>query len=241
MNLEISVTEARERILSASKQLFSQKGYDATRVNDIARAANVNKALIYYYFKSKEDILDCMVQSLYKNAVSLTMDFIQKNIVQMAKGGYLDIKPDRLHFANNEAIGHFMRNVFKFYERLIDYVIENRDIIRILLLESLKTGKHQYSLFSLMDFLSGSDNNPIYKTISDADQDFIFSDELVMFEFFFSIMPIVNFAAYYDEYKAVSSLTDKDLRDSFLRVSQVITASMVSGSDILLKNNRVKF
>ena len=53
--------------------------------------------------------------------------------------------------------------------------------------------------------------------------------------------PIVNFAAYYDEYKAVSSLTDKDLRDSFLRVSQVITASMVSGSDILLKNNRVKF
>jgi AcrR family transcriptional regulator len=43
--------EARERIIKAAIQLFSQKGYDATRVNDIASTANVNKALIYYYLK----------------------------------------------------------------------------------------------------------------------------------------------------------------------------------------------
>lgn len=45
--------ETRERIVNASIQLFSEKGFDATRVNEIARAANVNKALIYYYFKTK--------------------------------------------------------------------------------------------------------------------------------------------------------------------------------------------
>ncbi|MGI6530844.1 MAG: TetR/AcrR family transcriptional regulator [Bacillota bacterium] len=76
--------DARERIIKAATQLFSQKGYDATRVSDIATAADVNKALIYYYFKSKEDILDYMVHSLLNNAVSITMDFIQTNIVQMA-------------------------------------------------------------------------------------------------------------------------------------------------------------
>jgi AcrR family transcriptional regulator len=41
--------DARERIIKAATQLFSQKGYDATRVSDIATAADVNKALIYYY------------------------------------------------------------------------------------------------------------------------------------------------------------------------------------------------
>mgnify|MGYP000223763063 CR=1 FL=1 len=237
----ISGIEARERIINASKQLFSQKGYDATRVNDIAKAANVNKALIYYYFKSKEDILDYMVNSLLNNAVSLTMDFIQKNIVHMIENGYLDIRPDRLHFVSSEAVSKFMQNVLRFNEQVIDYVIENREIIRILMLESLKSGKHKNSLFRLMDYLHGSEKNPIYKTITDVDQDFVFSDEMVLFEFFFSILPIVNFAAYYDEYKAASSLTDQELRESFLRVSQVIFASMVSGSDILLRNNSIKF
>jgi AcrR family transcriptional regulator len=236
----ISGIEARERIINASRQLFSQKGYDATRVNDIAKAANVNKALIYYYFKSKEDILDFMVNSLLDNAVSLTLDFIQKNIVHLIENGYLDIRPDRLHFANGEAVNQFMHNALKFNEQLLDYVIENREIIRILMLESLKSGKHRKSLFRLMDYLSGSEKNPIYKTISDVDRDFVFSDEMVLFEFFFSILPIVNFAAYYDEYKAAGSLSDQELRDSFLRVTQVICTSMISGSDILLRNNSIK-
>ena len=76
-----TVSEARERIINAAIELFSQKGYDATRVNDIASSANVNKALIYYYFKSKQDILDFMVDSLLNDAVSITLDFIQKNVV----------------------------------------------------------------------------------------------------------------------------------------------------------------
>lgn len=55
--------ETRERILNASIHLFSKKGFDATRLDDIAKVANVNKALIYYYFKSKEDIMDAIINS----------------------------------------------------------------------------------------------------------------------------------------------------------------------------------
>ncbi len=50
--------EAKERIINASIELFSKKGFDAASVNEIAEQANVTKALIYYYFKSKEEILD---------------------------------------------------------------------------------------------------------------------------------------------------------------------------------------
>lgn len=42
--------EAKERILHASIQLFSEKGFDATSVTEIAKSADVTKALIYYYF-----------------------------------------------------------------------------------------------------------------------------------------------------------------------------------------------
>jgi len=232
--------EAKERIINAATELFSQKGYDATRVSDIASAANVNKALIYYYFKNKQDILDFMVDSLLNNALSIALDFIQKNIVQMIKNGYLDIKPDRLHFVSDDAIKNFMQNAYIFYEQVIDYVIKHKDIIRILMLESLKKGKHQNSLFRFMKFMSGDKTNPIFKTIVDADHDFVYSDEMVLFKFFFSIIPIVSFAAYFDDYKAVSSLNDDILRSSFLSVYQIITTSLISGRDILLRNNIAK-
>lgn len=235
-----SGSEAKERIISAALELFSQKGYDATRVSDIAGAANVNKALIYYYFKSKQDILDFMVQSLLDKAMSIALDFIRNNIVQMIKDGYLDIEPDRLHFVSEEALKSFMQNSYAYFEQVVDYVIKNREIIRILMLESLKSGKHQNSLFHFMKFMSGDEKNPIYKTVSDADSDFVYSDEMVLFEFFFTIIPVVSFAAYYDDYKAVSALTDDELRSSFLRVCQTVTFSLISGSDILLRNYGAK-
>lgn len=228
--------DTKGRIINAAIELFSQKGYDATRVSDIADVANVNKALIYYYFKNKQDILDFMVRSLLNDAVSITMDYVNMNIVEMIKKGYLDIWPDRLHFVNEEAVGIFLQNTYKFHERVLDFAIENRDIIRILVLESLKSGKHQNSLFHFMDLMSFDDKNPIFRTITDADQDFSHSNEMALFEFFYTIIPIVSFAAYYDDYKSASSLSDEELRDSFLRVSKVITASLVSGSDILLKS-----
>jgi len=231
--------EARERITNASLALFSQKGYDATRVNDIADLACVNKALIYYYFKSKQDILDYMVEKLNKKAVSIAMDFIQSSIVKMIKEGLMDIYPDRFHFTSGEAKNLFLENSMKLYENLVDFVLENKEIIRILLLESLKRGKHQNSLFGFLKFMKKDDENPIFKTICDADPDFMCSQDLILFEFFFSIIPIVNFAAYFDEYMHASNLNEKELKKAFLRVYEVITSSLVSGSDILLKNNKI--
>ena len=63
--------DPRARILNASIELFSQKGYDATRVSEIAESAEVNKSLIYYYFKSKEEILDTLLDALMNQLTAL--------------------------------------------------------------------------------------------------------------------------------------------------------------------------
>jgi len=47
----------RDKILSTAEKLFWQKGSSGTTIDDIAAAANVNKAMVYYYFKSKSIIL----------------------------------------------------------------------------------------------------------------------------------------------------------------------------------------
>jgi TetR/AcrR family transcriptional regulator len=49
--------ESREKILSTAKRLFSEHGFDKTTVDSIAAEAGVNKALIYYHFDSKDEIV----------------------------------------------------------------------------------------------------------------------------------------------------------------------------------------
>ena len=50
-------TELRERIMQSAMENFSKKGFDRTRMEDIAAAAGLAKGTLYLYFKDKEDLL----------------------------------------------------------------------------------------------------------------------------------------------------------------------------------------
>lgn len=49
--------EKRSAVLSAAADLFNQQGYHATSLDEIAARLQVTKPTLYYYFKSKDDIL----------------------------------------------------------------------------------------------------------------------------------------------------------------------------------------
>lgn len=48
-------------ILHAAEILFAEHGYDGTSVRDIAKSANINIAMISYYFGSKEKLLEALI------------------------------------------------------------------------------------------------------------------------------------------------------------------------------------
>ena len=61
------VKEAQERrneILDAAERLFCTKGFDNTSTNDILNEVGIARGTLYYHFKSKEDILDAMIERL---------------------------------------------------------------------------------------------------------------------------------------------------------------------------------
>src|SRR5689334_1755846 len=53
----------RMKILRAAEQIYAQNGLAGARTEAIAEAAGVNKALLYYHFKSKEDLYHAVVGS----------------------------------------------------------------------------------------------------------------------------------------------------------------------------------
>jgi AcrR family transcriptional regulator/ferredoxin len=53
----VSAAETRERLLRAAADAFAERGYDGTRVADIAAAAGVSNGALYAHFASKADLL----------------------------------------------------------------------------------------------------------------------------------------------------------------------------------------
>lgn len=47
-----------QKILEAAKQVFMEKGIDGARMQDIADKAGINKALLHYYYRSKEKLFE---------------------------------------------------------------------------------------------------------------------------------------------------------------------------------------
>ena len=59
MNKELST---EEKIIDAARKLFTQKGFSATRTRDIAEEADINLALLNYYFRSKQNLFQIIIE-----------------------------------------------------------------------------------------------------------------------------------------------------------------------------------
>ena len=74
----------RQAVLTTAAQLFNERGFQATSLDDIAARLNVSKPTLYYYVKNKDEILlECVRQGLH-----MTLDGIEAS--RQAGGNALD-------------------------------------------------------------------------------------------------------------------------------------------------------
>ncbi len=67
-----------EKILEAAKAVFMQKGYTGTRMQEVADKAGINKAMLHYYFRSKE--------KLFRVILTEAMEVIQPMTIRCISG-----------------------------------------------------------------------------------------------------------------------------------------------------------
>jgi TetR/AcrR family fatty acid metabolism transcriptional regulator len=70
--------DKRNRILDAAVRVFARKGFYATRVSEVAKAAGVADGTIYLYFKSK----DALLVSLFEHRVERLLAFLSTELPQ---------------------------------------------------------------------------------------------------------------------------------------------------------------
>lgn len=64
MRIVKDAKERRNEILDVAERLFCAKGFDNASTNDILTEIGIARGTLYYHFKSKEDILDAMIERL---------------------------------------------------------------------------------------------------------------------------------------------------------------------------------
>jgi TetR/AcrR family fatty acid metabolism transcriptional regulator len=68
--------DKRERILDAAVRVLARKGFHATRVSEVAKAAGVADGTIYLYFDSKDELL----VSLFENRVERLLRYLEREL-----------------------------------------------------------------------------------------------------------------------------------------------------------------
>jgi AcrR family transcriptional regulator len=67
-----AVGETRARIQEVALELFTENGYEATSLREIAERLGVTKAALYYHFRTKDDIVASIVAELVRRMEELT-------------------------------------------------------------------------------------------------------------------------------------------------------------------------
>ena len=82
-----------QEITEAALAAFAEKGYAATRVDDVARRAGVSKGLLYLYFKTKEELFKAVIRSFVVpriEALTAIIDSSEMSAEDFLRGPFFD-------------------------------------------------------------------------------------------------------------------------------------------------------
>ena len=132
--------KTRQKILNTAQNLFFEKGYDKTSMQDIMNVGGLTKGAIYHHFKSKKDIFDKIMYGLNDNGKSVFsimsnqelsgLKKLQKlvciNLENKEKAQILSNASSL--FLDNKVYGEIIRENEKFQSLVTDIIVEgNKD------------------------------------------------------------------------------------------------------------------
>ena len=139
-----NLANTEQKIIEAGKIVFLEKGFDNTRMKDIADEANISRTSLNYYYRSKEKLFDIVLEQLVCIFASRLLKVLDNNKTLETKIDYfideyteLIIEYPRYpHFLINEITRRpqqfieIIKNIiskFDFFEKLQNEILFNLD------------------------------------------------------------------------------------------------------------------
>jgi TetR/AcrR family transcriptional regulator len=77
---EIKKDNTEDKILIAAQKVFTKKGMDGSRMQEIADEAGINKALLHYYFRTKQKLFEAIFNKVFEKIYPDLNSFIQSEL-----------------------------------------------------------------------------------------------------------------------------------------------------------------
>jgi TetR/AcrR family transcriptional regulator len=118
----------RDKIIHAASGVFEEKGFDGARMQEIADHAGVNKAMLYYYFHSKEDLFTTIFREMFaelftsiqnlipmqpEDLTDFIKQFVSLHIDFLAQHPHLPRIITREIHSSNPVIKRVMKEIYK--------------------------------------------------------------------------------------------------------------------------------
>jgi AcrR family transcriptional regulator len=181
--------ETKKKILAAAEELFSEKGFDGASVGMIADSVGINKGLIYYHFKNKDDIL----VSLFAAVIDELSEHL--NAGPAAHGGGSVREKLRLE---------------------ITFLEKRKRILSVMLMEAFKREDRENFLLKCAEMSMKQEEE--YFASSRAHKFSGSSSEqgYLVFEFFTGFIPVITFVAMKDKWTRYYNCDGDELLELFL-------------------------
>ena len=75
-----SIRDPKERIIFVAESVFARKGFAGARTQEIADLAAVNKAMIHYYFDSKEKLYHALLDKILFDLIKLHQESVSDDL-----------------------------------------------------------------------------------------------------------------------------------------------------------------
>ncbi|MEL7585663.1 MAG: helix-turn-helix domain-containing protein [Prolixibacteraceae bacterium] len=178
-----------EKIVEAAKTVFIKKGMDGARMQEIADEAGINKALLHYYFRSKEKLFDAIFERIIRMAFPKITQIIFSDI-------------------------HFRLKVERAIDTYLDLLLKHPYLPAFI----LKEINRDASLFINLVKKFGFDPQPVLRVISDAmdrgeivrmKPEHLMINVISLSVFPFAARPMISYVAFGGDEKAMKAFLEE--------------------------------
>ncbi len=194
----ISENQTKQQIILSATGLFAAKGFHGTSVEEVARHAGVNKATIYYYFSSKQAVLDNIIEGFLDRFTANVAGVLRLESVQQIFLKGVRQEGETFFVNDGTTISQIAGLLDTWLGHMLQLFEDEREILRIMFAESVKDGENKALLLRLSDILA---SGRAYGDMAmDKQMPQLFGQTLVM-KFFGGLLPLAYYAVCEDTWQ----------------------------------------